>query len=487
MLAHWSSMNERDRQVTSAGNQERASTEAGSQDAEARYLALLNALDQGFCIIEVAFDDDGRALDYRFLEISPSFERQTGIENGAGRWMREIAPDQDEHWFQLYGDVARTGESTRFESFSTPLDRWWSVYAFRIGQPDQRRVGVLFNDITERKRAEEALRESAEDYRYAAELNPQVAWTAQPDGQLDRVAPRWKAWTGTTGLGSSYADALHPDDVARTLDAWGRSVATGEPYDIVHRVRHLDGEHRWIRSRAYPRRDDEGAIVRWYGSTEDIHQEKTAQDRLTLMVLELNHRVKNNLVTVQSIMVQTLRGFPGSAEALEALQRRISALASAHDILTREQWEGAGIGEVAHGVLDALSGARDRVSVAGPRIRLRPNVALSLSMAFHELGTNALKYGALSQPPGRVELQWSLQPGAGDLLIEWREVGGPPVQAPTARGFGSRLLERAVPAELNGQVQMEFAPDGLRCSIRAPMAQLGVLGADAGELSQPPG
>jgi two-component sensor histidine kinase len=428
---------------TSAGNGARSAERL--QEAEERYLALVNAMDQGFCTIEVACSDDGVALDYRFLEVSPSFERQTGIENGAGRWMRDIAPDQDEHWFQLYGEVAVTGEAKRFENYSSPLGRWWSVYAFKIGKSEERQVGVLFNDITERKQAEEALRESAEDYRHAADLNPQVAWTARPDGQLDRVAPRWKQWTGLDGLGASYAESLHLDDVAPTLQAWGRSIATGEPYDIVHRVRHLNDEHRWIRSRAYPRRDDQGAIVRWYGSTEDIHQEKTAQDRLKLMVLELNHRVKNNLATVQSIANQTRRAFPSAADAMEALQVRISALAAAHDILTREQWEGAGIGEVAHGVLDALSGTQDRVIAAGSRIRLRPNVALSLSMAFHELGTNALKYGALSQPGGRVALDWHVDEATGDLLINWKETGGPPVAPPATRGFGSRLLERAVP------------------------------------------
>lgn len=466
-----------DDQATQVGGNARDDMDERLRGAEERYLALVNALDQGFCTIEVAFADDGAALDYRFLEVSPSFERQTGIKDAAGRWMREIAPDHDAHWFQLYGDVAKTGQPIHFENYSTPLGRWWSVHAFPIGDPQRRRVGLLFNDITEGKLAEEALRESAEDYRHAAELNPQVAWTAGPDGQLDRVASRWMDWTGTTGLGSTYAEALHPDDVARTFEVWGRSVTTGEPYDIVHRVRRLDGEYRWIRSRAYPRRDDQGEIVRWYGSTEDIHEEKTAQDRLELMVLELNHRVKNNLVTVQSIAVQTLRGSPGSAAALEALQRRISALAAAHDILTRKKWEGAGIDEVAHGVLDALSGARDRVRVSGPHIRLRPNAALSLSMAFHELGTNALKYGALSQPSGWVELEWSVDPSSAELRILWREVDGPAVQAPAARGFGSRLLERAVPAELDGKVSLEFAPDGLRCEIRAPMARLEVVGA----------
>ncbi|WP_293682215.1 HWE histidine kinase domain-containing protein, partial [uncultured Phenylobacterium sp.] len=377
-------------------------------------LGLFNAMDQAFCTIELAFDATGRASDYRFVEVNQAFERQTGIVNGEGRWMREIAPDQDEHWFEVYGRVAVTGEAARFENYSTPLGRWWSVFAFKIGEPEARRVALLFNDITDRKLTEAALRESEEDYRYSTELNPQVAWTAGIDGLLDRVAPRWKAWTGSSGLGSSYADALHPDDVQRTSAAWGHSVATGAPYDIVHRVRHLDGDYRWIRSRAYPRRDEEGAIVRWYGSTEDIHLQKTAEDRLKVLVLELNHRVKNNLTTVQSIALQTFRASPGDSDALEAFLQRITALAAAHDILTREHWEAAGVADVARGVLDALSGAGSRIRLAGPLIRLRPGVALSLSMAFHELGTNALKYGALSVPNGWVDLEWSVDAAAGD-------------------------------------------------------------------------
>ncbi|HEY8616018.1 PAS domain S-box protein [Phenylobacterium sp.] len=329
-------------------------------------------------------------------------------------------------------------------------------------------VQVLVRDVTERRAAEAALRESEEDYRHAAELNPQVAWTARPDGQLDRVAQRWMDWTGQTGLGSTYAEGLHPDDVPRTFEVWGRSVATGEPYDIVHRVRRRSGEFRWIRSRAFARRDAEGRIVRWYGTTEDIHEQKTAEDHLKLMVLELNHRVKNNLATVQAIAMQTLRGAE-NAQVREAFLNRISALAAAHDILTREQWEGAGVGEIAHGVLDALTGAAGRVRAAGPRLALSPKAALALSMAFHELGTNALKYGALSRPEGAVDLTWT-QVG-GDLELTWTERGGPPVTAPTQRGFGSRLLERGLAAELRGQVRLRYDPEGLVCSIRAPLAE----------------
>lgn len=196
---------------------------------------------------------------------------------------------------------------------------------------------------------------------------------------------------------------------------------------------------------------------------------REAEEHLRLMVLELNHRVKNNLATVQAIAVQTLRGTESPAEAREAFLQRITALATAHDILTREQWEGAGVAEIAEGVLRALDGAEERVKLEGPGLRLSPKAALSLSMAFHELGTNALKYGALSMPAGEVRLSWRTAGTPATLEVDWEERGGPPVVTPTARGFGSRLLERGLAAELRGEVQMIFEPEGFRCTIRAPL------------------
>ena len=157
-----------------------SSLDASRLDGERRYLALFNSIDQGFCTIDVAFDADDRPLDYRFVEVSPSFARQTGIENGGGRWMREIAPNQDEHWFDIYGHVSLTGEPRRFEEESTPLGRWWSVYAFRIDDWPRGRIGVLFNDITERKRAEAALRRSDEAKAFLLRLGDTLRPVADP-------------------------------------------------------------------------------------------------------------------------------------------------------------------------------------------------------------------------------------------------------------------------------------------------------------------
>ncbi|HEY9218612.1 MAG TPA: PAS domain-containing protein, partial [Phenylobacterium sp.] len=369
--------------------------------------------------------------EHVFDFVNHTYVQLFGPRDYVGRTVRETFPELvGQGFYELLDEVYATGRrhvahsagARLMQPDGTAADLILDFIYEPITDPGGTVVGVfcLGHDVTETYRVQQALRESEEDYRYAAELNPQVAWTAGPDGLLDRVAHRWMEWTGASGLGSTYADGLHPDDVQRTFDVWSGSVASGEPYDIVHRVKRTSGEFRWARSRAFPRRDQAGQILRWYGATEDIHEQKVAEDHLRLMVLELNHRVKNNLATVQAIAVQTLRGAETPEQAREAFLSRITALSAAHDILTRKQWEGVGLGEVAHGVLDALTGPTERVRLQGPPVKLEPRFALSLSMAFHELGTNALKYGALSRPEGRVEIDWSIAPG-GDLELAWRE------------------------------------------------------------------
>ena len=322
----------------------------------------------------------------------------------------------------------------------------------------------------ERARAEQSLVESEDHYRHTVELNPQVTWTAHRDGQLNRVANRWNVWTGTSGLGGSWIEAIHPDDRGPSLDAWSRSVESGDPYDVEHRVKMRDGAYRWARSRAFPRFDDKGDICLWYGSTEDIHERKVAEEHQRLLINELNHRVKNTLASVQAIAFQTLRGEVPLAEARARFEARLMALSAAHNLLTEENWGGASLERVVGDATEHLAGGSARFDVAGEAIRLAPRAALALAMALHELGTNAAKYGALSVEGGRVSIAWSL---VGDRLrLEWRESGGPPVEAPERRGFGSRLIERGLEADLGGGAALHFDPGGLRCEIHASLAAI---------------
>ncbi|HEX4739462.1 MAG TPA: HWE histidine kinase domain-containing protein [Allosphingosinicella sp.] len=320
----------------------------------------------------------------------------------------------------------------------------------------------------ERTRTEQSLRESEDHYRHAVELNPQVTWTALPNGVINRIAPQWEEWTGTSGLGGSWQAAMHAADVDMTLERWAHSLATAESYDVEHRIIRRDGTLRWARSRAYPRRGPDGAILLWYGATEDIHERKVAEEHQRLLINELNHRVKNNLATVQAIAFQTLKGDIPLAEAKARFEARLMALSRAHNLLTEQNWGGASLERVVRDSTEHLGGDQGRFALSGPPVWIAPRAALALALALHELGTNAAKYGALSHDGGRVDVNWR-ETEDGKLIVEWKERDGPPVAAPLRRGFGSRLIEQGLAGDLGGKAEIAFEPDGLRCTIEASL------------------
>jgi two-component sensor histidine kinase len=266
---------------------------------------------------------------------------------------------------------------------------------------------------------------------------------------------------------------LFADDRAAIWRVIREAIACKGVFQLEHRVRRADGSAGWTSSRAIPLLDESGEIVEWFGAASDITARRKAEQHLRLVINELNHRVKNNLAMTQAVAAQTLRNAGGVAEAEASLSSRISALAQANDLLTGER--GTDVSML--GVLEQAtrphypSPARRRID--GPDLALSPKTALSLSLAMHELSTNALKYGAWSTPDGVVWIRWSIYrptPGAPKRLkLEWTERGGPPVDPPARRGFGSRLIERGLAAEMGGVVQMRFEPEGLVCVIDAPL------------------
>jgi two-component sensor histidine kinase len=204
-----------------------------------------------------------------------------------------------------------------------------------------------------------------------------------------------------------------------------------------------------------------------------LHNEMRAAEHQKLLIDELNHRVKNTLATVQSIATQTLRTADTTQDAKDALERRLLALSRAHDVLTRENWEGADLMDVVERALEPYQvHSENRLHITGPHVRLTPRMSLALAMALHELATNAVKYGALSNKSGIIDVSWAVQDGAAPprLVLQWKEAGGPPVVAPRRRGFGSRLIERSLAQDLDGQVDIAFAPTGVVCTVNAPVA-----------------
>jgi two-component sensor histidine kinase/PAS domain-containing protein len=204
----------------------------------------------------------------------------------------------------------------------------------------------------------------------------------------------------------------------------------------------------------------------------ELEQRRRAEGHQQLLINELNHRVKNTLSIVQSLAQQSFKGSTAPEVARRSFDARLGALAAAHNLLTRENWEQASLGDVVSAAVHATAGANSgRVSIEGPNVLLAPQTSVSVAMAIHELCTNAIKYGALSNEVGHIKISWLLGElgGVPSFHLEWVESGGPDVVMPSSRGFGSRMIERGLSAELGGDVRLDFRPDGLVCSIDAPL------------------
>ena len=252
------------------------------------------------------------------------------------------------------------------------------------------------------------------------------------------------------------------------------SFISGEPWEDTFPIRGKDGEYRWFLSRALAIRGADGRIIRWFGTNTDITERLKADEQRVLLINELNHRVKNTLATVQSLAMQTLRNTERSVDARELFESRLTALSRAHDVLTVESWEGAGLRQVASRALEPFTSKDGRVSIEGPDVWLTPKQALALSMMLHELATNATKYGAISDDFGTVHVGWLIAPvdGSRELELTWTEKGGPRVSQPARKGFGTRLIQRNLAHDLGGEATIEYRPEGVISVMRTPIEKI---------------
>jgi PAS domain S-box-containing protein len=247
-----------------------------------------------------------------------------------------------------------------------------------------------------------------------------------------------------TGLGRLFDEAMA---TRRTIRSESESVIFGG---------------RWLAYRLFPLGDGIGVVFR------DITDRKRAEEQRDLLVRELEHRVKNTLATVQSIAAQSFRASGADPQVLRAFDARLIALGNVHGVLTRQSWDSADLHQVVRSALRPHSAPdREQFTVEGPTLRIGPKCAVALSMAVHELATNAIKYGALSAEGGRVDVAWSVADGR--FRSRWSEHGGPPPARPARTGFGTRMIERALAMQLSGTVTIDYPPSGLICTIDAPL------------------
>ncbi|WEZ85996.1 HWE histidine kinase domain-containing protein (plasmid) [Rhizobium sp. 32-5/1] len=343
---------------------------------------------------------------------------------------------------------------------------------------------ILWRESTRRGRAEDKARatgatllEADRLLRIIIETGTSLVYAKDNEGRilmangplLRHLGRSWSDLEGRT-VHEYFDNAKQAEAVAK---ADRRIIDTGETQVIEGTIGQSGSDQPvWLTTKT-PMRDATGRVAGIVGISIDITERRKVEDRLRLMVNELNHRVKNTLATVQAIITQTLRSADPAIR--DALEGRLLALSTAHDVLTRESWESASIADVvANALRPFVSSESNPFAISGPPLRLWPRAALALSLGLHELATNAVKYGALSTSPGRVEVRWETL-GDDDARFRfcWIENGGPAVVVPTRRGFGTKLLERILAQDLGGSVHLAFNdPKGLHCQIDAPICDV---------------
>ncbi|WP_296594800.1 HWE histidine kinase domain-containing protein [Phenylobacterium sp.] len=344
---------------------------------------------------------------------------------------------------------------------------------------------VTLYDVTESQALDRSVRENEARLRHINAVSPTAnyifdfeagaaVWVA---GRTERVYG-YAADELVVGGGRLIRQLIHPEDFPRVAERLKKLTLApdGDVEEFEVRIARREGGWRWVLDRAVAfDRNADGRVTKTLSAALDIDERKRAEERRTLLINELNHRVKNTLASVQSIARQTLGSGRPADEIADIFTGRLIALAGAHDVLTRENWAGAGLRNIVDVALAPFD--ERRVARGGPDARLDARTALALSMALHELATNASKYGALSNTDGRVELRWDIDETRPTpiLGLTWREIDGPPVVTPSRRGFGSRLLTQGVRGELNGSAELEFAADGVVCRITTPLEPVPVV------------
>jgi PAS domain S-box-containing protein len=336
--------------------------------------------------------------------------------------------------------------------------------------------------LLERLRIERESRSAIHDLRQRfevlADAMPQLVWSTDAHGMSDYFNRGWCDFTGAppeASFGAEWMQFVHPDDLKVANDAWTGAVASKQDYEVEYQLRRSDGQYRWMIARGLPIRDESGAVIRWLGTCTDIHEQKTEVERQEVLSRELSHRIKNIFAVIGGLISMTVRRRPELADAGRELQERVLALGRAHDFVrphsdrsrpgfTRSSLKGM-LGQL---LAPYQSADNARILIVGEDLDVDDRSATALALMFHELATNAAKYGALASADGRVEL--CIGKDGPDVVFDWSESGGPPVPPKVERGFGTDLVDMSVTRQLGGRLDYDWRSEGLRFTARIPAA-----------------
>lgn len=436
--------------------------------AEAHLSALVQSSDDAI----ISKDLEGTVLSW-----NPAAAQIFGFTEAemVGQSIRRLIPDsRQSEEDEILARIARGERVKSFDTMRLRKDGTEIAVSLTIS-PIYDKAGKVIGaskiarDITARENGQRALRESEMRFRMLADNITQLAWVADQTGSIGWYNKRWYDYTGlavgeTDGWG--WDKVHHPDHIDRVLAHFKASMAAGMEWEDTFPLRSGEGEYRWFLSRALPIRDAAGAILYWFGTNTDVTDMLEKEEQIRVLLMEVNHRSKNLLAVVQAL---ARRSGCNDPDFLHRFERRLSSLSANQDLLVRRGWSTIFIDELAEAQLAILGQeARAQIETRGDSIPLSPRSAEIIGMALHELATNALKYGALSAPTGRVQLCW--EEAADSFVIDWRESGVPVVHQPTHHGFGTTLMRHIPARSLSADVTVDYAPTGLRWRLRCPMS-----------------
>jgi PAS domain S-box-containing protein len=410
----------------------------------------------------------------------------TGAERLTGYSEQEIMGETGDIIFTNEDRAAGAPESERSGAISdgrSEDERWHQrkdgsrFWGSGLMMPLQTGDGFvkIMRDRTAHHITEQGLRESEARFRLLATSIPQLVFRSLPDGARSWGSPQWEIYAGLSDMesrGFGWLEAIHPDDRESTRARWHDAQLSGEYY-IEHRIRRFaDAQYRWHQTRARPA---DHSSMEWVGTSADVHEMRGLQDRQQVILSELQHRTRNLLALVQAVARQTLKVSASLADFARQFESRLAALSRVQGILARADHGPIDLKQIVHAELEAHGGVAAEIS--GPSVDLAPNAAQALALALHELATNAVKYGALRQPSGKLSVKWSLghDQNGPTAMLEWRETGVamPDLAAAKRRkGYGTELIERALPYQLNALTCLEFTHEGVRCTVELPLERM---------------